>query len=122
MSRLRILIVDDDRDFAASLGRVFEVRGHEVSLAFGGEEAVEKSRRADFDVAFVDLRMPGKDGLEYLHEIRRLKPNTDVVMMTGYTCDPRLDQAVDGGALGTLCKPFDLNAALDMARKVSPGV
>ena len=118
MSKLRILVVDDDEDFAASLGHVFERRGHEVQLAFSGEEAVEASGAVDFDIAFVDLKMPDKDGLQSFQEIRALRPDARVVMISGYTSDPRLPQAVDQGALGVLYKPVDPRKALDLVQEV----
>ena len=119
MSKLRILVVDDDEDFAASLGRIFEKRGHEVRLAFGGEEAVTASASVDFDIAFLDLRMPEKDGLQSFLEIREFRPDARVVMISGYTSDPRLAQAVDEGALGPLHKPVDPRKALAMAQEVA---
>jgi CheY-like chemotaxis protein len=120
MNRLRILVVDDDSDFASSLGCVFQARGHEVVLAFGGSEAIEKSRDSDFDITFMDLKMPKKDGLESLREIREFKPAAQVVMMSGYASDPLLQRAVEHGALGVLNKPFNLNDALEMVRRISP--
>ena len=71
MAAKRILVVDDDRDFAESLGDLLEAEGHEVSLAFNGPDAVSRFETEDFDIAFMDVRMPGMSGVEAFLEIRR---------------------------------------------------
>lgn len=121
MGGLRILVVDDDRDFAMSWGRVIESDGHEVELVFSGEEAVEKFAEADFDVAFVDVLLPGKNGVESLVEMRKLNPRAKVVMMTGFSVNELLDQAVEGGAWEVLHKPLDEERVFTMLDEIRPG-
>jgi len=81
MNSLRVLIVDDDRDFAESLALLLEARGYQVELAFSGEEAIVKFREQDFDIAFMGVRLPGKDGTESFLEIRKFRPSARVMMM-----------------------------------------
>jgi len=120
MSKLRILIVDDNADFAESLGEALQLHGHEVALAFDGQEGVRRYREEDFDIAFMDVRMPGQNGVESFMQIRQLKPDARVVMMTGFSVEQLLEQAVQSGAWGVLHKPLDMDRVLDMLKQVSP--
>lgn len=119
MKRLRIFVVDDDRDFAESVAEALESHGHDVATAHSGEEAVRKFRAESFDVTLMDVQLPGMNGVESLLEIRRMKPAARIVMMTAYSVEQLLEQAVDQGALGVLHKPFDLaelRRAIESAR------
>jgi two-component system response regulator HydG len=120
MGTLNVFIVDDDRDFAESLALLIEGRGYQVELAFSGEEAIAKFREQDFDITFMDVRLPGKNGIESLSEIRKLRPSARVVMMTGYSVEQLLEQAVEHGAWGVLYKPIDVHQALDMLERIKP--
>ena len=120
MKKLHILIVDDDRDFAESMAETLELYGHEVQLAFSGEEAVGMFRAHDFHIAFMDVRLPGKNGVESFKEIRKFMPRAKVVMMTGYSVNQLLDQAVENGAWAVLRKPFDMKQVLEMLHKIKP--
>jgi two-component system response regulator HydG len=116
----RVFIVDDDRDFAESLALLIEGRGYEVELAFSGEEAIEKFGQRDFDITFMDVKLPGMDGVESFIEIHKLKPSARVVMMTGYSVEQLLERAVEQGAWGVLHKPIDVYRVLEMLEEVKP--
>jgi DNA-binding NtrC family response regulator len=118
---LRVFIVDDDRDFAESLAILLEDEGHEVVVAFSSEAAIEKFREQDFDIAFMDVTLPGMNGVESLLEIRKFKPAARVVMMSGYTAEQLLEQAITSGALGVLRKPLDLEEVLRLLDDVKLG-
>lgn len=120
MKPLRVLIVDDDRDFAAGLALLLRVEGYEVVLAASGEEALEIFKGEDFDITFMDVRLPGMSGMESFFEIRRLKPDARVMMMTAFSVEQLLRDAVDGGALGVLDKPLDPDKVLDILESVKP--
>ncbi len=117
----RIFIVDDDRDFAESITEVLEEHGCSVELAFSGEEAVRKFRAQDFDMTFMDVRMPGLNGVETFHEFRKIKPDAKVLMMTAYSVEQLLEEAIDKGALGVLHKPFEMEDILSAVEKTKPG-
>lgn len=115
---LRILVVDDDRDHADSLADLFALEGHRPEVAYCAQDAIDKFLKNDFDLAFIDVVMPGMNGVESFLEIRRSKPDSKVFMMTGYSVEQLLRQAVDNGALGVLNKPCDpgrISEALDEA-------
>ncbi|MDE2445466.1 MAG: response regulator [Alphaproteobacteria bacterium] len=107
--RLKILIADDDVDNAQSLGELFELEGHEAVVVYDGEAAVRAYHHHQFDLAFLDVMMPGKNGVESFLEIRKHCPNAKVYMMTGYSVEQLIRQATDNGAMGVLTKPVDLN-------------
>ena len=106
---MRILIVDDDRDFAESLVEVIENMGYEVEMAFSGEEAVQKLTEQDFDLTLMDVKLPGINGVEAFLKVRENKPQAKFVMMTAYSVEGLLTRAIEEGALGVLNKPFDID-------------
>lgn len=118
---LSILIVDDDQDNAASLGELFELEGHHVSVVHSGQAAIDAYLAQNFDLAFMDVMMPGKNGLESFLEIRRLKPAASVFMMSGYSVEELMQQAVAGGALGYLDKPLEPEEVIRLTRNVGKG-
>lgn len=113
MTPLKILIVDDDPDFSEGMALILEVAGHDVELASSGEAAVQKFAKQDFDITFMDVRMPGMNGVESFFKIRKSKPDARVMMMTAYTIEQLLEQAINGGALGVLYKPISQAALLE---------
>ncbi len=115
----RVLIVDDDRDHAESLADVLEMRGHPVELAHSGEEAVERFRGAEFDLVLLDVKLPGINGVETFVELKRIRPTARVMMMTGYSLEQLIAQAIEGGALGVLYKPFAATQLLEALNQVT---
>ena len=118
MKKLHILIVEDDQDFAESMADILGSQGHLVQLAVSGEEAISIFQKHDFDVAFMDVKLPGMNGVESFLEIHKSKPKAKVVMMTAYSVKQLLDEAVENGAWGVLHKPFDLEHVLEILNKI----
>jgi len=122
----RILIVDDDGDHAESLADILELQGHEVELADSGETALLRFAETDFDLIFMDVKLPGMNGVETFLSFRRMREKAHVFMMTGYSVEQLVAEALDKGALGVLYKPFspaDLLAAVaksDLMTKEPP--
>lgn len=104
----KVLIVEDDADFAESLMIALGVRNCHVDVARTGEEAIKKFRNLSYDIAFIDIKLPGKNGVESLAEIRGFCPAAKVVMMTGFSEASLLEKARDAGAIDILRKPFRL--------------
>lgn len=116
----RIFVVDDDHDHAESIADVLDGRGYEVEVAFTGEDAVARFREVDFDVVLMDIKLPGINGVETFFEFRKIRPSAHVFMMTGYSVEQLIAQAVDNGALGVLKKPFGMPDLLSTLEKVKP--
>lgn len=118
---LKILVVDDDKDNAQSLGELFELEGHTVTVAHSGEAAIEAYMKNDFDIAFMDVMMPGKNGVESFMAIREMRPDARVYMMTGYSVEQLLQQAMDHGAMGVLDKPIEMGKLMRAVEQAKPG-
>ncbi len=117
---LKILVVDDDVDNACSLGELLEMEGHHVKVVHSGEDALKAAHEDDFNISFMDVVLPGMNGVESFLQIRRVRPMARVYMMTGYSVEQLLTQALDGGALGVLEKPFDPESILSLTAKIGP--
>ena len=115
---LRILVVDDDIDNAESLAELFDLEGHEAMVVHSGEAAIAAHMAQYFDLAFMDVMMPGLNGVDSFLQIRKMRPQAKVFMMTGYSVEELLKQAIDQGALGVLNKPLDSAAILAMVNDV----
>ena len=79
-----ILIVDDNTDFCKSMASVMKIKGYNTFTAISGMEAIENVRKRDFDIIFMDIKMPFLNGVETFKEIKKIKPDTYVIMMTTY--------------------------------------
>jgi len=117
MKKLKVFVVDDDRDFAESLVDVLEDKGYEVETAFSGEDAVQRLIEQDFDLICIDFKMPGMNGIECLQEVRKTKPHIKVVMMTGYIVKDLQVQAREAGAIGILEKPFAIEQLIKILQE-----
>ncbi len=102
----RILVVDDEADVRLLLTREISDRGHEVVAAADSAQAVEEMGRGEFDVVLTDIRMPGMDGIDLAGWIKRTRPYTNVIVMTGYGSLESANTAVQVGAFDYLLKPF----------------
>ena len=113
----RILIVDDEEKFADYLNKRLSNRDYDVAVALSGEEALEKIKNAKFDVVILDVLMPGMDGIETLRSIKKLKPLTEVIMLTGHAS---VESGVEGmkiGAYDYLMKPCDIDELVSKLNK-----
>jgi len=120
--RSRVLIVDDDADLAESLAEVLLDHGCDVSIAEHGREAVARVGAEDFDIIFMDVRMPLMNGVDSFFAIRAIKPDARVVMMTGFK-ERFVERAIQAGAEGPLHKPFtvdDMLALIERRERKSP--
>ena len=108
----KVLVVEDDRDFAESLVIALGTRNCRVELAHTGEEAIRMFHEQVFDIAFMDIKLPGKNGVQSLAEILDFAPQARIVMMTGFSESSLLEQARQTGAIDVLCKPFRMKELL----------
>jgi DNA-binding NtrC family response regulator len=103
-----ILVVEDETILRESLKDWLMDLGYHVEVAGQGEEALKLIERTDFDLAFLDMRLPGKDGLQVLREARMKKPGLKGVIITAYPTTETAVEAMKVGAVDFLTKPLDL--------------
>lgn len=117
MHDLTILIVEDQRSQRELLRDFLAKEGHRVVEAQNGEEAVDLIRRMNPDLALIDFKMPGKNGLEVLQEAKRHDPELDVIMVTAYGTIETAVTAMKSGAMDYITKPIDLEELLLLVKR-----
>src|SRR3989442_10713111 len=118
MTQERILVVDDDGGLLRFLTIGLSAMGFDVTTCTTCEEALAVAKREVFDLALTDLRLPDRDGLTVLEELRLIHPNLPVLLLTAHGSIPSAVEAMQKGAFGYLTKPFDdkeLMATLEKA-------
>lgn len=115
-----ILLVDDDERLRSRMARAFEERGYETQQADGYEQGISIAERESTEYAVVDLRMPGKSGLDLVRELHRIDPATKVVVLTGYGSIATALEAVRLGATHYLTKPADVDEVIASFERRDP--
>jgi CheY-like chemotaxis protein len=120
-----ILVVDDEKIVRDFFLDVAQSLGGNVETAEDGDVAVEKCRGHHYDIVFLDMRMPHMNGLDACRIILKLDPGVKVVMMSGYSEDRLMDEAISCGAVAKISKPFDLKTIVNLiesaARSITGG-
>ena len=106
MAVAQLLLVEDDNAMREMLESLFRQEGFVVSEAASASAALDLARATDFDVVLSDIKMPGKSGLELVGELRELRPDTPVVLMTAFGSIDTAVDAMRAGAFGYTTKPF----------------
>lgn len=110
----RILIVDDEADTCANLSDIFTDLGYEVDTANDGYAALELVKRKAYDIALLDLRMPGMDGVELYRRIREISAGTVAIVVTAYASSDTAKSARAAGAWQVLSKPVNIGQLLGL--------
>ncbi len=105
--RGRILIVDDELVVRDSLGKWFSSEGYQVRPVASGREALEAIQQGDWEIALIDIKMPGMDGMELQARLKEADPDLTVIVMTGYASVETAVQALKQGAYDYITKPVD---------------
>jgi CheY-like chemotaxis protein len=113
-----VLVVDDEELIVSSLSRTLRHDGLFVTGVGSAEEALRRIAVGGYDLCFLDLVLPGIDGLSALRSIKAEWPQTKVVLMTGSVLNRDDESVVAGLADGFLAKPFDLGHARSLARQI----
>lgn len=113
-----ILIVDDERVQGEMLAGFLKKQGHRPEIAENGRQALEKFKSGNFDLILTDQRMPEMEGLQLLREIKRLNPETIVILMTAFGSVSSAVTAMKEGAYDYLTKPIDLDELLILIQRV----
>jgi DNA-binding response OmpR family regulator len=113
-----ILIVDDEKNIRLTLSQTMESLAVETDTAIDGEEALQKLRQKEFGLVLLDIRMPGIDGMEVLRQVREIRPDIHVIMITAYGTIESAVEAMKLGAVDFLQKPFDPDDVRELVSRV----
>jgi NADH:ubiquinone oxidoreductase subunit E len=113
----RILIVDDETVVIKSAQRVLQAEGYQVEGAVGGREAIVKIEQNSYDLVFTDLKMPEVDGITLIRWIKKTKPSTGIVIITGYPSQDTIKEALELGIIDYVPKPFTPAVLLDVTSR-----
>ena len=109
---IRLLLVDDEEDFRTTLANRLKRRNLDVADAGSGEEALEIIGQKSFDVAIVDIKMPGMDGIETLRRIKKIDPLLEIILLTGHASVEAGIEGMKSGAYDYIIKPCKVNDLL----------
>ena len=115
--KTRVLIVDDEEKFSEPLAERLTLRDYDVTTSQTGEDAIAKIKKYNYDVVVLDVLMPGMSGIETLEEIKKIKPLTEVIMLTGHAT---VESAIEGMKLGAtdfLMKPCETEDLVSKIQK-----
>ena len=119
-----ILVVDDEEVIRLLFKETLEELGHKVITAEAGSEGLDLVKQRDFALVFLDLKMPGMDGAEIFRQIRTIKPELPVTIITGYPDSALMARALAQGPFGVMNKPFsesDIVAAVNSFLHIAQG-
>ncbi len=111
--KIKVLLVDDEKEYVHSLAERLQARGLHVGTAFSGDEALSRLQKESFDVVILDMVMPGKDGIQTLNEIKQLKPLVEVVLLSGFGTLDTAISSLQRGAFYYLMKPAEMRELLE---------
>jgi CheY-like chemotaxis protein len=111
---LTILVADDNEDLLETFAMILKRRGFLVETAENGLSAVDKYKKRRFDVALMDIVMPGMNGVEAFRKIKEMQPDAAIILMTGYSDEAQLKLARDEGARYIVHKPVKIEQLIEI--------
>jgi len=112
MKKTNVLVVDDLRSIRLTLGGILEDEGYNVITVENGYQAIEAVRKTHFDAIFMDIKMPGINGVQTFREVNKIDPEATVIMMTAYSVEDLVKEALEEGAYAVIYKPFDIDRVI----------
>lgn len=117
---LKILVVDDNKDFCQNVKDTLEMKDYEVMTAYDGFGALELVKQNGFNLLLIDVRMARMDGVETFKKIKEIAPDTPVIMVTAYAVEELMREALQEGAFGSLRKPLDFDRLFSLIENAVP--
>jgi DNA-binding NtrC family response regulator len=119
---ISVLVVDDEMNLTLAMRRLLSAEGYRTETANSGEEALRTAKEAHFDVVFLDVNMPGMNGLETFVKLGEASPESAVVMITGYgkTLKAVIEEARSLGVRAVIEKPFTIDKIRTAIRELIP--
>jgi len=117
MLQTKVLIVDDEMEFASTLVERLQIRGYNAKSVHCAEDAIALSRTDPPDVMLLDLRMPGMSGIKALQTIKQFNPSIEVIMLTGLGPSQESAEGMKSGAFDYIMKPVDIESLVEKIDK-----
>jgi DNA-binding NtrC family response regulator len=117
MNQARILIIDDDENIRKVLQTILEDEGYAVDTAETAKKGIERSEKAFYNLALIDVRLPDMEGIELLSKLRCTKPKMRKIIVTGYPTLQNAVSAVNKGADAYVTKPFEVEKILQTIKE-----
>jgi CheY-like chemotaxis protein len=117
---MEIMIVDDEPQVAEVLARSLSRQGHHTTVVHSGQEALDQLNTLPLDAMFLDVSMPGMNGLEVMAEVKRLKPALAVVVITGHATEDEVARVKELGAVDVIQKPSALKHYHQAIERLQP--
>jgi len=117
MAQFKVLLVDDEEEFAFALAERLQMRGLDTKIVHNGEQALYMVQDYVPEVMLLDLKMPGMDGLEVLRRVKKTHPQVQVVILTGHGSQKDAEIASRLGAFAYLQKPADIGEIVDALKR-----
>jgi len=111
--KIHVLLVDDEPDFVESMSLWLEAKGYSVSVAPNGKEAIQIVKERSPHIVFLDIKMPGMDGIETLRQIRQINQKLPVIMITAYADEEKLVKSQELNISGFFAKDGDVKVLQD---------
>ena len=119
--KTNVLIVDDNTNFRNTLSKILSKKGFETITAESGFHALELIEKYAFDIVLLDIKMPTMNGVQTFKKIKKIRPSTVTIMMTAYSVDDLINEAVSEGVHAVIRKPLDIDAVIKMIEKAKKG-
>lgn len=120
-NKASVLIVDDDVNFCSTLSKILAKKGYETSCADSGFGALELVKEKAFDIVLMDIKMPVMDGVAAYKKLKAIMPGIKVILMTAYSVDDLIKDALREGVYAVVRKPFDMETITNMIEKSKNG-
>ena len=121
MDNINILLIDDEIEFVETLAERLELRGYISKIASDGEVGISMVASESFDIAILDLMMPGLSGLDALRQIKEIDKKLPVILLTGHGSTKDAMEGMQIGAFDFLMKPLDINKLIEKIKQALNG-
>ncbi|MBU0687470.1 MAG: response regulator [Candidatus Margulisbacteria bacterium] len=115
--KVKIVVIDDEPSVLESFKMILQIKDYDVTTFSDGPSAFEVLKESMFDMAFIDLKLPGMDGITILKKLKQVDPDLEVVIVTAYATESSHANAITLGALEYLRKPFLMEEIYELVER-----